>query len=354
MYSFTLTWKNVSIHIGKYNPVLVNALIGCNTEKDFNSCKEKIDCFDNEIYRPEIITDVSLYSNSNVSTIWEYALRKEKFIVCTVPVYSVPDKNCITENDLLNVIKKQIFSGVKIITIHPTITRELIEKSKSRITPCTSRGGGIILNDFLKNNRKQNVYLSCLDDIISICQSNDVAISIGAAFRPANIIDALDDVQLLELQKQLEIANRITAQGGKVILEMPGHIDLVKLEKLSELMQDIDYPVMPLGPVVTEIGEGYDHIVSAIGLSHMGIKGHVQIISAMTAEEHTGGIPSIESTKEAIITAKIVAHIIDLYLLKNNSIDREIAISRKKSCLKYGKEGCARCGEVCPLLLDLN
>ena len=107
---------------------------------------------------------------------------------------------------------------------------------------------------------------------------------------------------------------------------------------------------MPLGPIVTDTGIGMDHITAAIGVTLMGLDGNVQIISAVTREEHTGNIPSVESTKEAVLTARLAAHVIDMDQLHDYSSDYKYAIARKKSCIAgQSASGCSRCGDYCPL-----
>lgn len=349
MKKFILKWKNKEIVIGKNKNVLVNQLIGINRKEDYTECLTKINMWEKEVERPDIITDVSTY-DSELYHVWEYALEKGDYIVGTVPIYFVKDKSHLDKEELLSVIYTQLSKGVRIITIHPTPTHELIELAKNRIVPFTSRGGGIIIRDFIYNNRKRNIYLECLDEIISMCIEFGAAISIGTSFRAANIFDSMDEVQKREIRMQYEFADYIDSKGGNVIVEMPGHASPHKVEELNTMISDKKYPIMPLGPIVTDIGEGRDHITAAIGLTLMGMKGNVQVIAAVTAEEHTGEIPSKESTYEAVKTAKLVAHIIDMEQINDYSRDYQYATSRKESCIvdETGKS-CLRCGAYCPL-----
>lgn len=345
-----ITWKNKEIIIGKKQKVLINQLVGTNHASDYSQALEKIDMWDNDPQAPAIITDVSLANSSCNLSIWEYALQKNNYIVGTVPIYFVKNKENIDPQELLTIIENQLAKGVKIITIHPTPTQELITLSKKRITPTTSRGGGIIIHDLLRNQRKENVYLTCLDAIADLCKKYHAVLSIGTTFRSANIIDSMDAVQKAEIRMQIKLAELLYNKEVTVILEMPGHASPEKIKELNQILKDCPFPIMPLGPIVTDVGVGMDHITAAIGVTLMGLDGNVQIISAVTREEHTGSIPSIQSTKEAILTARLAAHIIDMEQLHDYSSDYQYAIARKKSCIIGNHStGCSRCGEYCPL-----
>ena len=345
-----LIWKNKEIILGKKQKVLINQLAGINHDLDYAQTIEKIDMWDNDPQAPDIITDVSLTAPGCGYPIWEYALQKRDFIVGTVPIYFVKTKENIHPQELLTVIEEQLSKGVKIITIHPTPTMELIDLSQKRITPITSRGGGIVIRDLLINHRKENIYLKCLDSIVKLCQKYHAVLSIGTTFRSANVIDSIDAVQKAEIQMQITLAESLRNKEVPVILEMPGHASPEKIRELNQILKDCPFPIMPLGPIVTDTGIGMDHITAAIGVTLMGLDGNVQIISAVTREEHTGNIPSVESTKEAVLTARLAAHVIDMNQLHDYSSDYKYAIARKKSCIAgQSASGCSRCGDYCPL-----
>lgn len=344
-----LIWKNKEITLGKKQKVLVNQLAGINHDCDYAQTLKKIDMWDNDPQAPDIISDVSLAVPSCGCPIWEYALQKKNYIVGTVPIYFVKNKETIDPRKLLTVIEDQLSKGVKIITIHPTPTLKLINLSQSRITPVTSRGGGIVIRDLLSNHRKENICLTCLDPIADLCQKYNAALSIGTTFRSANVIDSMDTVQKAEIQMQIELAESL-CKKIPVILEMPGHASPEKIRELNLILKDCPFPIMPLGPIVTDTGVGMDHITAALGVTLMGLDGNAQIISAVTREEHTGNIPSVESTREAVLTARLAAHVIDMDQLHDYSSDYQYAIARKKSCIAgQHTSGCSRCGDYCPL-----
>lgn len=353
-YSFKLKWREKEIIVGKSKNVLVNQLIGMNNIEEYLDNIEKIDMWDDDGNRPDIITDLSLCDFENKISLWKYALSKGKYIVGMVPIYKMKDKKNIDKSQLLHEIDLYLKEGVKIITIHPTATKKLLLLSKNRITPITSRGGAIVAKDMIENNKDINIYLECLNEIIKLCIKYKVAISIGTTFRAANIIDSMDEVQIEEIKIQMKLANYIKNKGVDVVIEQPGHASPKKIQYLNKLIADNEFPIMPLGPVVTDVGAGLDHITAAIGLTIMGLENNVQIISAMTAEEHTGKVPTIKSTKEAVETARLVAHLINMENSNDYSIDREIALGRRKSCVYDSKkDGCSRCGLQCPLIYEL-
>lgn len=351
MYNFQLKWGNKQVEVGKNKKILVNQLIGTNGDIGYYNAMKKIDMWNESEHAPDIITDVSV----GESSLLKYILDKKIYIACSVPIYAFYDCIDIKEYDLIDHIHWLLICGVKIITIHCTPTYELIELSKFRIVPCTSRGGQIVIQDMIRNKKQQNIFLKCFDEILRLCCKYDAAISIGTSFRPANIIDSLDSAQLKELTLQQKLASYAKSRGVNVILEMPGHMSPKKIDKLNTFLEKNIFPIMPLGPVVTDIGVGRDHITSAIGLTILGLKNNVQIISAMTAEEHTGNIPSLDSTKEAVEVARLVAHIIDMERFNDYSRDIEYAKSRTKSCIcNSDKDACIRCGTVCPLRYEIH
>lgn len=336
--------------VGKNHAILVNQLIGINKSNEYDADILKIDVWKEEETAPDIITDLSTIRLENRIPLWKVVVNKKNFIAATLPIYTVKDKRNITKSEIISIIQEQIEGGVGMITIHPTPSKELVDLAQKRITPVTSRGGKIVITDMILHSRKTNIYIESLDDIINICREYNSIISIGTSFRSANIIDSFDEVQIKEINEQIKIADYISNKGVGVIIESPGHANIENIKKICKLLNQTNYPVMPLGPVVTDIGIGLDHITSAIGATIMGLEGCVQIIAAMTREEHTGNVPSIESTVEAVKVAKLVAHIIDSNKNRNYSKDEYIARNRKKSCV-YGGDSleCSRCSDFCPL-----
>ena len=347
----TIKSKNDYLELNYLTPTLVNALVGINQTKEIGHEQQKIitiSCLKN---RPDIISDLS---QSRSSRLWDFILKETPCIAGTLPIYTVKQRNgCIDQNELLEIIIDQIESGVGVITIHLTPTRELYELSRNRLVPCTSRGGALVLRDLIATNwQYDNVYLRILSDIISIARKHGTVISLGASFRSANIIESLDSVQQKEILAQLQLGDNIYKQGVGVIIESPGHAPPVNIQKIADILRPSGFPIMPLGPIPTDIAIGMDHISGAIGATLLGLEGAAHLLTAVTRKEHIGGIPSLTDTVEAIESTKIAAHIIDLYKIGDVAQDFLITNERAlyKTCI-YGNhfEGCTRCGKNCPL-----
>lgn len=355
MLKNTLITRN-KIKIGNNAETLLNILLGANQKENLKDEKSKIIEIMEKKYKINFITDLSLYNFKKEEKLWKFILKETQFSVGTVPIYlATSENNFINEEALKESIQEQMEEGVSIITIHPTPNRKLLELSKKRLIPFTSRGGGVVLNDLIKSKKEENVYLRILEFIIKKAVENDVIISIGSSFRSASIIDANDLTYNEELKEQLKIADYMSSKGVKIILETPGHVDPNNLNKICKKLGQTPHPIMPLGPMVTDIGELQDDLVGGIGAVLMGTQNCADILSVVTSEEHLGNIPSFTALEEAIKKYEIIKHIIDLAKLNKIDDDYEISFKRKKikSCRVREKFNCNRCGELCPLLIDI-
>lgn len=306
--------------------------------------------------KPDIITDLSVRRVSKSKTLWYKVANETQFVAATLPIYLVKRrKGAVDHRELLEIIIEQMEYGVGLITIHPTANKDIFNASRKRLIPITSRGGGIVVRDLIAREfEEENVYLKILPEIISYAKEYGVVLSIGTTFRSANIFDSNDEAQRMEIQVQLSLAELISKQNVEVIIESPGHARPKDIKEISIVLRKAGFPVMPLGPIPTEIAVGMDHISSAIGATIMGMEGCANILTAVTREEHTGGLPKIESTIESIKAAKIAAHIIDIHNLNDTVVDKELAQYRANSstCI-YGKNTkyCDRCKALCPLMI---
>lgn len=345
-----LITTNKGIYIGRGASTLLNLLVGANDRFLIDDEIKKISCMESTAENVDIITDLSLCKSPN--RLWEYVLENTHYMAGTVPVYlSVDSNGTIDENILIELISEQCEKGVSIITIHPTVNRKILELSKDRIIPCTSRGGGIVARDYVYNKREENIYLQLLDKIALKCKKHKVIISIGSTFRSGTILDALDQTYLEELNEQIRIADYLSEKGVDTIIETPGHVDAKKLLKICDKLKSIPYPIMPLGPMLTDIGLEEDDTVAVIGASLMGIHSSADILSIVTSREHLSGIPTIDEIRRAISKYNVAKHIIDLYKIQDYSEDLKISRERARlrSCNIMSEPDCTRCGEVCPL-----
>jgi phosphomethylpyrimidine synthase len=346
--------KNGFIEAGPEKKTLINCLIGINDESECSYELEKLDKIINAVEKPDIITDLSTKRVRAIDTIWYKIANDTQYVAGSLPIYLTKFNNGhIDENELLDIIIEQMENGVGLITIHPTANKTIFDKARKRMLPITSRGGGIVIKDLIaKEFMEDNVYLKILPQIILHARRNNVALSIGATFRSGNIFDCNDEAQMMEIESQITLAKLISQHGVGVIIESPGHARPKDIIEISSVLKKAGFPVMPLGPIPTDIAVGMDHISSAIGAAIMGLNGCTNIIAVVTREEHTGGRPTVESIIEAIKIAKISAHIIDIHNIEDTDLDMIIAEDRAKTntCI-YGKltKYCDRCKELCPL-----
>lgn len=347
-----LKGKKYDTLVGKGLQLKINSSVGLSDESEFKNEADKISkiaCFD---VLPDTMMDLSIISTK---TPLYHLIQKE--IGCpvgTVPVYICFDSSKgIDKNKFLEEIERQAQNGIAFMTLHFTAVDEIYRKTMNRNISVISRGGSLVLRDLYINKRKQNILLECFDDICKILKKYSVVVSVGTTFRPSTLYDALDEVQLNEIRMQKDIINALRKRDIVVMMEGVGHISLGDLKRYVKLIREDFYiPFMPLGPIPTDRANGWDHVSAAIGASYMGILDGADIINAVTREEHTGGIPTINSIYEAIKSAQVVVNAINdvRFFEKYNNTQN----NKKNNCMGIIKEdiGCDRCKEECPFLLN--
>lgn len=338
------------ITAGDFSPTRVMALIGATHRRDIAGQVEKLDALATMPGRPDIVADLSLAILE--VPLWRRALDMD-FAAASLPIYTVGRQaGRINPAELLDRATEQLEGGVGLLTIHPTPRRDIIELAKRRIVPWTSRGGGIVMADLLARDATENVYLRILPDIARAAKKYGAVISLGASFRSANIFDSLDAAQWAEIEFQIELADTLRAEGCHVVIESPGHARPAHIMQIGQRLAAAGHPIMPLGPIPTDVAAGEDHISAAIGATLMGLAGAAHILASVTREEHTGGIPSVQSTLEAVRAARVAAHVIDIDRLGDVAADEQVVKRRAeaRTCVegKTGR-GCDRCADVCPL-----
>lgn len=258
----------------------------------------------------------------------------------TVPVYEAASRAKakygtflkMTSSDILAVIKEQAQDGVDFFTIHSGITLSTLKtlKNNPRLLGIVSRGGAI-LAQWAKFNKKENPFYAAFDEIIDIAKTYDIVLSLGDGMRPGSIIDASDKTQLAELKTLGKLAKRAQDRGVSVIIEGPGHIPINEIEKNVYWEKKFCHgaPFYILGPLVTDIAAGYDHITAAIGGAIAASAG-ADFLCYVTPAEHLRH-PSIDDVKEGVIAARIAAHAADIVKIKDAANkDRLMSLARKK------------------------
>ncbi|MEI7832105.1 MAG: phosphomethylpyrimidine synthase ThiC [bacterium] len=278
-------------------------------------------------------TVMDLSTGTDIHAIRERIIRNSPVPIGTVPIYEaiegVEDPLDLTADDLLGVIERQAQQGVDYMTVHVGVLREMMPLIKPRITKIVSRGGALTAQWMLHHN-KQNPLYERFDDLLEICQRYDVTLSLGDGLRPGCLHDASDDAQFAELRVLGELTKRAWAKDVQVMIEGPGHVPMDQIKRNMEMEKELCYgaPFYVLGPLVTDIAPGYDHITCAIGGAMAGMWG-ASMICYVTPKEHLG-LPDAEDVRVGIISAKIAAHAADVALGKPGARDRDDAMARAR------------------------
>lgn len=351
--------------LGNHALLKVNTNIGVSNVKKLDEELKKLESIAKLPYSPDSMMDHTIVNIKK--PLWKYMIEMFDKPIGTLPHYTAyQEKDGLDKSRLLEKIEEMGDYGVKFMTLHPTSSLYLLEVAKTnRTIATTSRGGAIVLKDAKINNRQINVIVDYFDEIINIFRKYNITMSIGTTFRPARIDEALDEVQIQEIKEQKKYIDYAVSKGINVIMEGVGHLSLDDIPRYCRLIQDCKVPLMPLGPIPTDATIGFDHVSAAIGATIISMFGNIATINSITREEHTGGIPCIDSIIEGLKSARVVAHCINSLRFKEKytTIDKIVAEKRatSKSCAISGglfncetlnnHEGCSRCSFECPLTL---
>jgi phosphomethylpyrimidine synthase len=232
----------------------------------------------------------------------------------TVPLYEMIINKPIedlTYEDILQTCRKQAEQGVDFFTIHAGILQEHIPLTEKRLAGIVSRGGSLLARWMLHHN-KQNPMYEVFDELCAILAEYDVAFSLGDGLRPGCLADATDEAQLVELRTIGELTQRAWEKGCQVIVEGPGHVPFDQIERNMKLQEEIcqGAPFYVLGPLVTDVAPGYDHITSAIGGTAAAFYG-ASYLCYVTPREHLG-LPNDDDVRQGVIASRIAAHAADV------------------------------------------
>ena len=239
-------------------------------------------------------------------------------MIGTVPVYDSVihyqrDLNTLTAQDFLDVIRMHAEDGVDFVTLHCGITRKTIEQIKNgtREMNIVSRGGSLVFA-WMTMTGEENPFYEYFDEIVEICREHDVTISLGDACRPGCLADATDNCQIEELIRLGELTDRAWARDVQVMIEGPGHVPMDQIEANLKIQETLckGAPFYVLGPLVTDIAPGYDHITAAIGGAIAAWSG-AAFLCYVTPAEHLA-LPNVDDVHDGIIASKIAAHAADI------------------------------------------
>jgi phosphomethylpyrimidine synthase len=365
--------------IGKGLRTKVNVNLG--TSKDFPALATELKKVAiSLLYGADTLMDLS--TGGNIRKIRRRILAETPLPLGTVPIYQAAIKAIatrgtivdMTEEDLFEAIETQAREGVDFMTVHSGLTMKAIDrlKQQGRVADVVSRGGAFHLA-WMLHNGKENPFYARFDRLLKIARKYDVTLSLGDGLRPGSIIDATDRPQieeLLTLGEQVKSAHEANVQ---VMVEGPGHVPLDQIEMNVQLQKRLCYeaPFYVLGPLVTDIAPGYDHIVAAIGGAIAAAAG-ADFLCYVTPSEHLG-LPSIDDVREGLVASKIAAHAADIVKRVPGARQKDIKLSmaRKKLDWKGQKrlvidphkfeavrkkrrtktEACSMCGEFCAMRL---
>lgn len=281
-----------------------------DVDKELEKVKKAIDM------KAEAIMDLSSFGKTEEFR--KKLIAMSSAMIGTVPVYDAIgfyDKELkdITADEFLDVVRKHAKDGVDFVTIHAGMNREAMKvfKRNKRITNIVSRGGSLMYA-WMELNDAENPFFERYDELLDICQEYDLTLSLGDALRPGCINDATDACQIKELTTLGELTLRAWEKNVQVMIEGPGHMAIDEIEANVKLEKGLchEAPFYVLGPIVTDVAPGYDHITSAIGGAIAAAAG-VDFLCYVTPAEHLR-LPDLDDMKEGIIATKIAAHAADI------------------------------------------
>jgi phosphomethylpyrimidine synthase len=364
--------------IGKNMRTKINANIG--TSKDRISVDDEMKKLEVLVkYGADAVMDLS--TGGPIKELRKTMIKKSPIAVGTVPIYEAAVRAAekrgsiakMTPDDLFKVIEEQAEEGVDFITVHSGLTMKAVErlKKEGRILDIVSRGGSFLI-EWIIYNQKENPLYEQYDRLLEIAYKYDMTLSLGDGMRPGCLADATDRAQVEELLTLGELRDISIEKNVQVIIEGPGHVPLNQVELNVRLEKEIckGAPFYVLGPLVTDIGMGYDHVTAAIGGAIAGAAG-ADFLCYVTPSEHIR-LPSIEDVKEGVIVSKLAAHAADIAKGIKGAVDRDIKMAKCRKALDWNgqialslnpekvkgwraeippteSEVCSMCGEFCAI-----
>jgi len=342
----------------------------CNIEAELEKAQKAVEL------KADAIMDLSCYGKTE-----EFRRRLVEIstaAIGTVPVYDAvgfygKELEKITAEEFLGVVEKHARDGVDFMTIHAGINKETAARFKKnpRLTNIVSRGGALLFA-WMELNKRENPFFEYYDELLDICRDYDVTVSLGDACRPGSIKDATDASQIQELIVLGELTKRAWEKDVQVMIEGPGHMALNEIAPNMLLEKKLCHgaPFYVLGPLVTDIAPGYDHITSAIGGAIAAANG-ADFLCYVTPAEHLR-LPTLEDMQEGIIASRIAAHAADIAkgvpgaarwdeemsAARRNldwprmfelALDPEKAVRYRSESMPEKEETCTMCGKMCAI-----
>ena len=355
--------------------LLTKVNVNLGVSEACNNMEMEIDKVRNAInLKADAIMDLSIFGDTR--TFRRRLVEESQVMLGTVPMYDAVAKlgkniKDMSVDDLFRVTEEHMVDGIDFLTIHAGLNRTCVERVQKnpRLTHIVSRGGSILYEWMLKND-KENPFYENYDRLLEMCKKYDVTLSLGDGLRPGSIKDSTDAPQIQELLILGELTKAAWAENIQVMIEGPGHVPLNEVVANMQLQKKLCHgaPFYILGPVVTDIAPGYDHITSAIGGTLAATAG-ANFLCYVTPAEHLR-LPDVHDVKEGLITARIAAHAADIANGIPGAIDWDHAMSKARKELNWEKmyelaidpdkareyrkhtndlEACSMCGDMCPM-----
>src|ERR1700722_2430806 len=286
-------------------------------------------------------TVMDLSTGGNIDAIRAAIIQASPVPIGTVPIYQAlqdaKDIKRMTADDLIGMLEHQAKQGVDYFTIHAGGLVEYLPLVKDRITGIVSRGGSLMAQWMLEHH-KQNPFYTHWDKVLEVCLKYDVSISAGDGLRPGCLADASDAAQFAELATLGDLTKRAWEKDVQVMIEGPGHVpfDQIEMNVKKEMELCHEAPFYVLGPLVTDIAPGYDHITSCIGATMAGTAG-AAMLCYVTPKEHLG-LPDENDVKQGLIAYKIAAHAADVARHRPGARDRDDALSRARYAFDWKEQ----------------
>ncbi|MEK7689371.1 MAG: phosphomethylpyrimidine synthase ThiC [Deltaproteobacteria bacterium] len=364
--------------IGKGLRTKINANIG--TSQDRANLEEELKKLHAAVKSgADAVMDLS--TGGEIDEIRRAVIRESPVPIGTVPIYqaaleAVKKGKSFVEleaDEIFDVIEKHAEDGVDFITVHCGVTMQTLEriKNEGRIMDVVSRGGALTA-EWINFNKKENPLFENYDRLLRIAKEYDMVLSLGDGLRPGCLADATDRGQIEELVTLGELAQQAVSEGVQVMIEGPGHMPINQIEANILLQKRLCHgaPFYVLGPLVTDIAPGYDHITSAIGGAIAGAAG-ADFLCYVTPSEHLR-LPTIDDVREGVIASRIAAHAADIAKGVKGAMDRDIQMAKARKALNWDeqirlsldpararllressppsdKEVCTMCGSLCAI-----
>ena len=286
-------------------------------------------------------TVMDLSTGGDIDKIRQAIIDASPVPIGTVPMYqaiqNIKDIGDLKVRDLLDMVERQAQQGVDYMTIHAGLLLEYLPLTTKRVTGIVSRGGSLIAQWMLVRH-EQNPWYTNFDELSEILRAHDVTFSLGDGLRPGSLADANDDAQFAELKTLGELTLKAWEHGVQTMIEGPGHIPMHLVKMNVEKQRDMchEAPFYVLGPLVTDIAPGYDHITSAIGAALAGEAG-AAMLCYVTPKEHLG-LPNKDDVRQGVIAYKIAAHAADIARGRKGARDRDDALSKARFEFDWNKQ----------------